>query len=601
MTRFTLSILTAVLAVPSLIAAPVPVENAKGAVFPYSAKAHAVVCLNGYDKAHDRLNAMLKAAFPDDAAKLTKELDTQLNKFLEGRKLTSLTKGARLFMVLSDLTALFENGDPFSVLLPVTSYKDFRESFLTKDELKSFDKGRDGVDSIKSSAIGEETTVYLIDLKEYVAITPDKGVADSYAAKYTPGSTEPMGPEAADSFLKADIALYVNMDAINEQFGDKIRGFRGLIDFGLQQAQQQGAIQGLNKKQLEAMKIGLKAIFQGVEDCRSIVLAAEFKPEGISARLHARFAENTPSVKLIKSEESTLLKELGKLPKGLNIYTEHRLVGQLGKFFNDMNKAFSTTEDDDKGTEIIEQQMKNLAEAGLNSQWSGAIIPNTSITVSNFKDPAKAVQANLKAYKAVAPGGQVSAVAVKTAPKVAEDAETHRGFKFAEIRLHFDFEATVAALPDGVRDAALESLKKSQSEKSSIWLGTDGKTVIQLSAKDWATAKTTLDKYLDAKETVSSDRAFQLTREQLPADATLVLIAETGSTISSIMDSAKGLGQALPGFPQIGEVKAPKGDPTYVGLAIAMKGETIGISGFIPTKAMGVARQMLDGLFKNIE
>jgi hypothetical protein len=63
----------------------------------------------------------------------------------------------------------------------------------------------------------------------------------------------------------------------------------------------------------------------------------------------------------------------------------------------------------------------------------------------------------------------------------------------------------------------------------------------------------------------------------------------------------KGIAQAVPGFPQIGAIKAPKGDPTYVGLAIAMKGETIAIHGFIPIKSMSLGRKMLEGLFKNFE
>jgi len=601
MSRFTIAFLAATLATPGIHAAPVPADNAKGTVFPYPAKAPVVVCLNGYDKARDRLTAMLKAAFPDDAAKLVKEFDTHLNKFLEGRKLSGIRKDARAFLVLSDFAGLLEGNIPVSVLVPVTSYKEFRESFLTKDESKSFEKGRDGVDSIKSTVTGEETTVYLVDLKEYVAITPDKGAADSYSAKYTAGSTEPMGPVLAESFMKADVALYVNMDAINEQFGDQIRGFRGTIDFIINQAQQQGAIPGISKKQLDAMKIAFKGMLQGIEDCRAVVLAAEFRPEGLAARLQARFAENTASVKMIQSEESTPLKEIGKLPTGLSVYSEHRLVGALGKFIREMNKAFASSEDDEKGNGIIEEQMKNLAAAGLNDEWSAAVMPGTAITVSSYKDPTKAIQAYLKAYKAVGPGGQINSVTVKSAPKVTEDAETHRGFKFAEIRIQYDLEATVASLPEGIRESTLETLKKSQPEKTSMWLGTDNKTVILLSAKDWSAAKATFDKYLDAKEVVGNDRGFQLTRDQLPADATLLMIAETGTTITSIFDSVKGISQAIPGFPQIGAIKPPKGDPTYVGLAITLKGETIGISGFIPTKAMTVARKMLEGLFKNFE
>jgi hypothetical protein len=544
---------------------------------------------------------MLKAAFPDDADKLYKQFDSQLNKLLEGRKLDSVRKDARAFLVVNDLAGIIDGNIPLSILLPITSYKDFRDSFLTKDELKTLEKGRDGVDTIKTTATGEEMSAYLVDLKDYAAIATEKGLADTYAGKYTAGSTEPMGPDLADSFLKADLALYVNMDAINDQFGDQIRGIRGTIDFLFKQAQQQGAIPGVNKKQIDAMKIAIKGLIQGIEDCRALVLAAEFKPDGVFVKFQARFAENSPSVKLIQAEESTALHEISKLPKGLNIYSEHRLVGPLGKFFNDMNKSIASTEDDDNGNEIIEQQMKNLAAAGLNDEWSGALVPGTTITVSNYKDPTKAVQAYLKAYKAVAPGGQISSVVLKSTPKVTEDAESHRGFKFSEVKFHYDLEATVANYPDGIKETMLEALKKAQAEKTSMWIGTDGKLAIQLLAKDWAGSKVILDKYLDAKEVVGSDPGFQLTRKQLPIDATFLMIAETGSTISAIYDQFKGLGQAIPGFPQIGSIKQPKGDPTYLGVAITLKKDTFAVTAFVSTKSMGVARKMLEGLFRNFE
>ena len=44
-------------------------------------------------------------------------------------------------------------------------------SFLTADELKAYEKGADGVDSVQTNATGNETTVFMVDLQEYVAMT----------------------------------------------------------------------------------------------------------------------------------------------------------------------------------------------------------------------------------------------------------------------------------------------------------------------------------------------------------------------------------------------------------------------------------------------
>lgn len=601
MTRFFLTLIAATLVGSNLSAAPLAPEGGKGTTFPFPAKAPIIICLNGYDKARDHLNKMVTAALPDDAAHFTKLLDEQLNKVLEGRKLTSLRKDARAFLVVNDLAGIIDGHVPVSILLPITNYKEFRETLLTKDERKSFDGGREGVDTFKTTATGDETSVYMVDLKEYVALSIDKGVAESYAGKYTAGSTDPMGSEVADTFLKADLAVYVNMDAINEQYGDQIRAFRPLIDFGIQQAQQQGAIPGLTKKQLDAMKTVFKGLFQGIEDCRAVVLAGEFRPEGLLLRIQARFADNTLSTKLLQSEKSEASKDIVKLPKGFSTYSESRMGSTLRNLFREFNQEFTSTEDDEKSAGIIEQQLKDLTAAGPLGDSAAATTLGTSITVSNYKDPAKALQATLKAYKAIPRGGHINGVMVKTAPRVTDESEKHQGFKFSEVRIQFDFEGTVAALPENAKEVALENFKRSISEKTTIWIGTDGKTVIQVSAKDWPTAKETIDKYIDGKLTIGGDPAFKATRDQLPANATVLIIAETASILTSLVDMARTLAQSVPGAPAIGTVKPVKGEPTYVGFALALKGETIGMTVFVPTGAMAVTRKIVEGLLRNFE
>src|SRR5580704_830440 len=130
MTRFLLAVVAVTLAVSGLTAAPVPADSGKGTVFPYPAKAPVVVCLNGYDRARDRLGKMLTNAIPNDAANLTKTVDKFLNDFLEGRKLTGIRKDARAFVVVNELTGIPEGNFALAVLVPITSYKEFRDTFL---------------------------------------------------------------------------------------------------------------------------------------------------------------------------------------------------------------------------------------------------------------------------------------------------------------------------------------------------------------------------------------------------------------------------------------------------------------------------------------
>ena len=318
MSRYVLTVAALGFVAPVLLAAPIPQDGGKAAAFPYAAKSPIVACLNGYERARERLTKLATAALPAEAPKLIKRLDEGLAKVLEGRKLTAVRNDARIFLALNDLGAAFENAQtPLVVLVPVTTYKDFRQTVLTAEELKSIDQGRDGVDAIKTAAFGEEMPAYLVDLKDYVAVTLDKAAAETYAGKYARGSAESMGPELAESFLKADVALYVNMDAINEQFGDQIRGFKGLIDFGIQQAAAAGTIPGFSAKQMDARKTILKGAFRAsriaVRWC-----SRGFRPEA-SLPPQARFVEDSPA-KLISMEKPAALAGSAKLPGGLGVY-----------------------------------------------------------------------------------------------------------------------------------------------------------------------------------------------------------------------------------------------------------------------------------------
>ena len=268
--RAALAVVTlAAIAPLSHAAAPVPVEAGKAITFPYPAKAPVVVQVNGIGAARDRLTVMLKGAVPDEVAGLNKQVDAALKELLADRKLTAIPKEGRVFFVVNNIESLFENTPAVSVLVPVTGYKEFRESFLTADERKTFESGKNGVDEVKVNVLGGEHALYMIDLKEYVALSPDKSTAETYAAKYTKATTTAMPAELAKSFAAADFAVYVNLDVINDAYGDQIRAFKGLIDFGIQQALMGGMVPGVGKKQIETIKTLLKGVFQAVDDCRA--------------------------------------------------------------------------------------------------------------------------------------------------------------------------------------------------------------------------------------------------------------------------------------------------------------------------------------------
>jgi hypothetical protein len=581
-------------------AAPVPPDGGKALTFPFPAKAPVVVQVNGIGTVRDRFAAMLKGALPDDAPAVTKQLDDGLKQLLADRKLTAVPKEGRVFLVVNNIESLIENTPAISVLVPVTSYKEFRESFLTTDERKTFEAGKNGADEVKMSFLGEHT-VYMVDLREYVALTPDKGTAETYSNKYARATTAAMPPELAKSFVAADLALYVNLDVINDAYGDQIRAIKGLVDFGIQQAAMGGMLPGINKKQVETAKVLLQGAFQAIEDCRGLVLAVEFRPEGLNIRLQGQFAENTTSAKLLGAEVPATLADVGKLPTGWGQYGGSKFGKKFDEVIHGLNPEFAAADDDEKGNELLEKRLSELRAAGPRGEISGSGAPDVTLSVARFADPEKAAKALAGSYAAMSAGGRVQGIVLKEPPRVTAGARKHAGFTFTQVTLIFDFDATVKDLPEGLKESTLAQLKRTVSKNAYAWVGTDGKTVVRLQAEKWDAAGAALDQFLDGKQPVSETAGYKLTRKNLPQEASLLLLLETGQTITALLDMTRALEGNVPGFPKIGQVKAPKGEPSFVGVAVTLKGDTATANLFVPGSAIATSRKMLTDLFKSID
>lgn len=585
----------------SRAAAPVPGDAGKAMTFPFPAKAPVVVQINGIGATRDRLTALLKAAVPDDAKEITKLFDDGLKELLGERKLTALPKDGRVFFVVNDIAGLTENPPAVSLLVPVTSYKEFRETFLTADERKTFKPGTNAPDEVQVHLFGDDHEAFLVDLKEYVAISPNKTTAEGYAAKYTKATTAAMPPELAKSFVSGDLALYINLDVINDLYGEQIRGFKGLIDFAIQQAGMGGMIPGVSKKQLEAAKTLLQGAFQAVEDARGVVFSVELRPDGLNLRLQAQFAEDTTTVKVLKAEMPSTLADVGKLPAGLQQYSGSK----FGKRFHDamrgLNPEFAPADDDEKGNAAVEKQQKELLAAGPQGDVSAAGTPDVALTIGAYTDPKKAVAALLGCYEAMSPGGRVQSVVLKDAPKIKADAVKHKDFAFTEVRLAFDFEATVKDLPEGLKETTLAQIKNLVAENMTVWIGTDGKTVVQAMAKDWDAVAGALDGFLDGKKPISDTAGYKVTRKNLPPDASLLMLMETGHTLTTLLDTVRAMEGTVPGVPKLGAIKPLKGEASFIGIAVTLKGDTASANLFVPATAIGAGRKMLDGLFKKVE
>ncbi len=565
---------------------------------PFPAKAPLVVQIQGVERLRERVLKLLGTLPPAERNEIGEQLEKGWKAAVAGRSFKAISENGRVYVVVHDFTRLTDDVVPISVLIPVTSAAEFRATFLSDAERKTIEKGSRGVDSLRFSMAGREHVLFTVDLKDHVVLTPDKAIAELYVGNYTRARTTTMGSDVSQSFLETDVALYLNMEVVNETHGEDIRDFKALIDFALEQLGMNEVIPGLDKRQLEAATSLIVHVFQAVEDCQALVLAASIRPDGVHARMQVRFREACRTSDLLRTEKPTPLGDFVRLPGRMDSYTAMGFGPRFGQMYRSFSLPFQAGPGDEAGATLIQKGQTELAAAGPGVSYR-CERHQGSMQITAYRSPEKALAAEVKLYRGLTAGTRIESVVLKDAPRVAEAASKHRGITFAEIHLVRDFEATVAGLPEPSREAALAILRRSGRERSTLWLGSDGKVVFRLTAHDWVAAEKLLDAYLDGTGAVGSDPGFRTTRQHLPAEATLIALFETQASVKSILDYTRDTLGAFPNdVPPIAQPADVKAEPSYLGVALTLKPQGVTLDLFVPTKSLNVAARMLAPLFK---
>jgi len=593
--------LFAALGVAPATAAPAPAAGAKGFVLPFPAKTQLVVQVNGFDQTRERLEKLAQAAAPDEAGMIKGALQLGLGTLLGERKMTAIPGDQRWFLTIRDLGGLVGEEPAIAVLIPVKDAKAFRETFLTADEQKSLQKGEAGISHFTGSFKGQEATLQLVERPGYVVLTPSKETAEQYAGKFEAATTETLGADVSKALLESDISVYVNMDSVNDQYGQQIQAAKQFLDFAMQQAG--GAGGGINKQQqIAAAKAMFKGLFQGLDDARGVVVGFEFRPVGLGLRILGRFEDGSTTGKILKNEDLTTLADLGKLPPGQSIYAASRLSPAIMDLIKDFTQQTTAPEDDEKALAAIKAYIEVLSAAGPGGQFQTFSPPGASFTIQSFKDPAKVIDAQTKLYGSLPVGSAVQNVQLKEKPTVTEKAKTLGKFTFNEVKIVFDFEASVQELPGQIKDSIIASMKKLVGEKLTIYFGTDGKSVITSSAPNWDEAKALITAYLEPKTTIDGEASYKTTRVNLPAEASLVAVLDTSKVLVMMGGYMQTMADAIPGFPgQIPELKTAKGAPSFLGMSLSLKPEVIEANIFVPATSVVVARKVLAPVLQKIE
>src|SRR5439155_19001792 len=218
--------------------------------------------------------------------------------------------------------------------------------------------------------------------------------------------------------------------------------------------------------------------------------------------------------------------------------------------------------------------------------------------VVTYQDATKASQATLQIFRSLGEGATFQNAALKGKPEIKENAESYKGFKFHYVRVVFDIDKLAEAIPGGGEDVK-KAMKKLLGEDMKSWIGTDGNRSVTLIAKDWTAAKARLDAFLNATAPLSGESAYTATRKQLPAEATVLMLADAGQFAQAIADYLLAIFKAIPGVPfnLPAEIKPIATNTTYVGFAITFKPEHGGVDLYLPATAFQEIRKVRMPLF----
>ena len=295
-------------------------------------------------------------------------------------------------------------------------------------------------------------------------------------------------------------------------------------------------------------------IFQGMEDTHALVVSLDFRPEGLKLRIDASVGKESKTNTLLEDFQSSAFTDLSKLPAGALGYVGAAVDSKLFKDLMPFMLGFLDDPNSPEGKAYV-KALQALGEAKPGSVVESFSMPASGLTVWDYKYPDKAAAAQLELMQHLKAGSSYTSRVIKGHPEIKANAQTYRGFKLHSTSFTWDIDAMISqAAGGGVQtDAQKEQMKKMMKrmlgERMNYWFGSNGTSFVMLADDNWEAARKRLDAYLDGKQTIADEKAFQETRKQLPAKATVLILIDVphyADLISSFIRASLPLGANTP-------------------------------------------------------
>ena len=537
--------------------------------------------IRGLDQAQGRLVAMANAmgeGLGDAAAAAVDGLKQQI---LQGRELRGVAKDGRIIVALSDFPTGPEALEAILLIVETSDYQALRDSLGGKsgDPDVKVEQNPAGFDMVTR---GTDTFCF-IKRGKFTLICEHAENAAKLAKEKT---TKPLkvSRRIATSFEKGDVGVFVDMAAVNSEFGDAIQGFHeqfgGMFE-GIAAAQP-GLDPEAAKAQMEAMKKIFDGMFTFVEELQAVTLSGTFEKTGLGLSLVAEVKSDGSTAKFLSGLKPAANPLLAQMPEGHLMYFGFSGSPEIYKSLAGFGMSFMPQGGVQAKT--FEKQMADLTAAGPRAM-AGAIRFGKGIngvTMSSYDKPAAALEATIAGVNATV---DAKVPGIKDV-KVERNAAEHRGVKLTRVSMKFDLEG-LASQPGA--EFALAPLKAFIGEEIVQWIGVTDKGVLQVIDPDIVAVRAAIDQLLDGKRTIGKDEAFAEALKHLPAENTLVAFMDLPALVSAVFQQIGGAVEGLP-------AAAAPGKPTYFGLAFVGQKNEVEVAIWFPSAVVAQFMQMFQGL-----
>jgi hypothetical protein len=309
----------------------------------------------------------------------------------------------------------------------------------------------------------------------------------------------------------------------------------------------------------------------------------------VAWHMQSEVRAGSPTADALKGSKQSAFKDLAKLPAGEVFYVGMETSPNMAKSLGSMMTGL-TADPDSKGAKAMAEAFSEWSKSAPSESIGGLKYPLSGVQLAKSADPEKTLAASLKMFKAMGAEGAFQNAHFKEKPEVKEKAEKYKDIDFASIHMVFDWEKSLEAagggkdMPEAMKKQMVEGMKKLMGDSLNSWIGTDGKQIIQVFAKDWESAEKLLDQYFKGANTIGDEKAFAAARKEMPAEATFLMEIDAVQYTAVILDFVRPLVEASPLGAKV--PKAPKGTPAYLGVAVTLTPERGGFDLFISADAV---------------